>query len=155
MINNLLDRFITKDLKAHYTPPDNFILKQKLIFGEESLEVDKYVHQTIINNGLHKVYNVNSQGKGLWTREVAIGFLKDKMGLDLKESVYCFAMAKTAVDETSGKHYQSVTFTEFLEIILRASILKYKKVGKDDASLVEKMESACKIAIDSVVNVNK
>ena len=77
------------------------------------------------------------------------------MGLDLKESVYCFAMAKTAVDETSGKHYQSVTFTEFLEIILRASILKYKKVGKDDSSLVEKMESACKIAIDSVVNVNK
>ena len=60
MINNLLDRFITKDLKAHYTPPDNFILKQKLIFGEESLGVDKYVQQTIIWNGLQKVFMVNA-----------------------------------------------------------------------------------------------
>lgn len=96
-----------------------------------------------------------AQGKGLWSKLVAINFLQEQMGLEKQEAIFCFATAKTPVDEVTGSHYERVYLTEFIELILRASILKFKKVGKDDASLLEKLESACKIAIDSVVNIPK
>lgn len=42
-LNNLLERFFTEDLKAHYTPPDSFTIKELLVRGPESLAIDQYI----------------------------------------------------------------------------------------------------------------
>jgi hypothetical protein len=89
-------------LKPHYHPPDQFSLKWELLCGPESIAIEHFVQTGSVNSRLQKVFFDGSKGKGLWGKELAIGFFMDKMGLTAQESVECYALTKSPLPEEMG-----------------------------------------------------
>ena len=59
----------------------------------------------------------------------AVELLVNVLGLSDKDALYCCAMAKmTQPDETKGT-YRKLLFVEFLEVLGRAAVAKYRDVG--------------------------
>ena len=103
---------------------------------------------------ISKIFKSLSGGYTSWNMETTIDFLKEDSGLELthQEAVKCFALTKNPIanereDGYKIREYFKINLSEFLELIVRATQLKF-----GEENLLRSLQQVLDIITDQIIN---